>query len=91
MVAIGDVDAVIGALKASHPYEEPAFDLNVLAAAAGDKGQGRIGSIPPTARGELFDRIKRELGIGHLLIAGPTDGTITRRGGLCGVVGTDAR
>jgi dinuclear metal center YbgI/SA1388 family protein len=78
VVPIGQVNAVIHALRASHPYEEPAFDLNVLAAAAGDKGQGRIGSIPPTARGELLDRIKRELGIGHLLIAGPTDGTITR-------------
>ena len=93
VVPIGEVDAAIRALRASHPYEEPAFDLNVLAATGGDKGQGRIGSIPPTARGELFDRIKRELGIGHLLIAGPTDGTITRAAvcaGSCGNMIDDA-
>ena len=93
VVPIGEVDAVIRALRASHPYEEPAFDLNVLAATVGDKGQGRIGSIPPTARGELFDRIKRELGIGHLLIAGPMDGTITRAAvcaGSCGDMLDDA-
>ena len=93
VVPIDGVDAVIRALRASHPYEEPAFDLNVLAAAADGKGQGRIGSIPPTARGELFDRIKRELGIGHLLIAGPVDGTITRAAvcaGSCGNMIDDA-
>jgi dinuclear metal center YbgI/SA1388 family protein len=93
VVPIGDVDTVIRALRASHPYEEPAFDLNVLATAAGDKGQGRIGSIPPTARGELFDRIKRKLGIGHLLIAGPVDGTVTRAAvcaGSCGSLLDDA-
>jgi dinuclear metal center YbgI/SA1388 family protein len=93
VVPIGEVDSVIRALKASHPYEEPAFDLNVLAAPAGEKGQGRIGSIPPTERGELFDRIKRELGIGHLLVAGPVDGTITRAAvcaGSCGNMLDDA-
>jgi dinuclear metal center YbgI/SA1388 family protein len=93
VVQIGEVDAVIRALKANHPYEEPAFDLNVLAAPANDKGQGRIGSIPPTARGELFDRIKRELGIGRLLIAGPLDGMVARAAvcaGSCGNLLDDA-
>ena len=93
VVPIGEVDAIIRALRASHPYEEPAFDLNVLAAPAEDRGQGRIGSIPPTVRGELFERIKRELGIGHLLIAGPVDGTVTRAAvcaGSCGSMLDDA-
>jgi dinuclear metal center YbgI/SA1388 family protein len=93
VVAIAEVDAVIRALRASHPYEEPAFDLNVLAVPIYEKGRGRIGSMPPTARGEIFDRIKRELGIGHLLIAGPVDGTITRAAvcaGSCGNILDDA-
>jgi len=93
VVPIGEVDAVIRALRESHPYEEAAFDLNVLAAPAGNKGHGRIGSIPPTGRGELFERIKRELGIGHLLIAGPVEGTVTRAAvcaGACGNMLDDA-
>ena len=93
VVPIGGAEAVIRALRANHPYEEPAFDLNVLAPAPPDRGQGRIGSIPPTARGVLFERIKRGLEIGHLLIAGPTEGTVARAAvcaGSCGNLLDDA-
>ncbi len=88
-------NAVLQALRQNHPYEEPAVDLNILAAAADakSKGMGRIGSLPPTERAEVFDRIKRELGIDHLLIAGPTEGTITRAAvcaGSCGDLLDDA-
>ena len=52
-----------------------------------------VGGRKVITRGELFDRIKRELGIGHLLIVGPTDGTITRAAvcaGSCGNLMDDA-
>ena len=40
---------------------------------------GRIGTLAePTERAEVFERIKRELGIGHLLIAGPREGSDPR-------------
>jgi len=71
---------VIAALRKSHPYEEPAFDLNVLAYPPGQNlslGTGRIGRMPPAARPAIFARIKRELELEHLLIAGPTEGSIT--------------
>jgi dinuclear metal center YbgI/SA1388 family protein len=93
VVPIGSAEAVIRALRANHPYEEPAFDLNVLAPVPGDSGQGRIGSIPPTARGELFERIKRGLEIDRLLIAGPVEGTVARAAvgaGSCGNMLDDA-
>jgi dinuclear metal center YbgI/SA1388 family protein len=93
VVSIGAVGAVIAALKASHPYEEPAFDLNMLAAAPDDKGLGKIGVLPPTARGEIFERIKRGLEVDRLLVAGPVDGTIARAGvcaGSCGNLLDDA-
>jgi dinuclear metal center YbgI/SA1388 family protein len=95
VVPIPRVSAVLQALRRSHPYEEPAFDLNVLATAADakPKGMGRIGSLPSTAREEVFSRIKRELEIDHLLIAGPTEGTITRAAvcaGSCGDLLNDA-
>jgi dinuclear metal center YbgI/SA1388 family protein len=93
VVPIDSAEAVIRALRANHPYEAPAFDLNVLAPAPGERGQGRIGSISPTARGELFERIKHGLEIGHLLIAGPTEGTVARAAvcaGSCGNMLGDA-
>ncbi|MGV0791108.1 Nif3-like dinuclear metal center hexameric protein [Mycolicibacterium sp. XJ1819] len=36
---------VLAALRAAHPYEEPAFDIFTLAPLPGDVGLGRIGSL----------------------------------------------
>ncbi|WP_428939019.1 Nif3-like dinuclear metal center hexameric protein [Fontivita pretiosa] len=93
VVPIDAVDRVIRALRQNHPYEEPAFDLNVLAAAPEGVGMGRIGTMPPTPRAAIFERIKRELDIDHLLVAGPTEGEITRAAvcaGACGELLNDA-
>jgi dinuclear metal center YbgI/SA1388 family protein len=38
--------AVVQALRAAHPYEEPAFDLLELAEIPGRAGLGRIGELP---------------------------------------------
>jgi dinuclear metal center YbgI/SA1388 family protein len=38
--------AVIAALRASHPYEEPAFDVLELAELPSARGLGRIGTLP---------------------------------------------
>jgi dinuclear metal center YbgI/SA1388 family protein len=94
VVAIPKVMAVIEALRKSHPYEEPAFDLNQLAAAPEGLGIGRIGEFDvPLDRGELFGRIKRGLELDHLLIAGPTQGPVKRVAvcaGACGDLLDDA-
>lgn len=37
---------VLAAMRAAHPYEEPAFDVLELAALPGDTGLGRVGSLP---------------------------------------------
>ncbi len=80
---IARVEPVIRALRQSHPYEEPAFDLVQLAAPAEGVGIGRIGSFAePVERAELFQRIKVGLEIGHLLVAGPSTGAI-RRAAVC--------
>jgi dinuclear metal center YbgI/SA1388 family protein len=87
------IDAVIRALRSSHPYEEPAFDLNVLAPLPSDVGQGRIGTIEPISRSELVERIKRGLGLEHVLVAGPTEGearTLACGAGACGDLLNDA-
>jgi dinuclear metal center YbgI/SA1388 family protein len=37
---------VVSALRAAHPYEEPAFDVVELASWPGDVGTGRVGELP---------------------------------------------
>ena len=37
---------VLAAIRAAHPYEEPAFDIFALAAVPGDVGLGRVGMLP---------------------------------------------
>ena len=38
--------AVLAAMRAAHPYEEPAFDIFALVPPPGDAGLGRIGTLP---------------------------------------------
>ncbi|MFV0495624.1 Nif3-like dinuclear metal center hexameric protein [Mycobacterium sp.] len=38
--------AVLAAMRAAHPYEEPAFDVYALAPAPADTGLGRVGALP---------------------------------------------
>ena len=87
-------EPAIAALKKSHPYEEPAFDLLQLAAPPQGRGQGRIGTLTsPTDRSAIIARIKKELNLPHLLVAGPTTGQITRAAccaGSCGDILNDA-
>ena len=94
VVPLSKVEAVIRALRKAHPYEEPAFDLNQLAAPPEGLGQGRVAVFErPVERGELFERTKRGLGVNHLLVAGPTEGTVRRAAvcaGACGDLLDDA-
>lgn len=39
-------DRVVAALRAAHPYEEPAFDLLELASWSSPRGIGRVGDLP---------------------------------------------
>jgi len=81
---IAKLPQIIAALRQSHPYEEPAFDLVQLAAPPETIGQGRIGDMPPTDLSILLVRIKADLGLPSLLIAGPTNRTVTRAAVLAG-------
>ncbi|MEO8876174.1 MAG: Nif3-like dinuclear metal center hexameric protein, partial [Polyangiaceae bacterium] len=63
VVPAAKVGDVIRALRASHPYEEPAFDLVRVAAAAPPSriGLGRVGSVDPIDRKVLLQKIKTAL------------------------------
>jgi dinuclear metal center YbgI/SA1388 family protein len=94
ILPISKVEQVISALKKSHPYEEPAFDLLQLAAPPEGRGQGRIAKLTtPTDRSVVIARVKKELNLNHVLVAGPTSGIITRAAccaGSCGDILNDA-
>ena len=48
--------AVVRALLAAHPYEEPAYDVLELAALAGPRGLGRVGRLPEAVTVEELTR-----------------------------------
>jgi dinuclear metal center YbgI/SA1388 family protein len=88
IVPIDRVEAAVTAIRQAHPYEEPAFDLVQLAAPPQGKGQGRIGTLAPAVdREELIARIKKELDVRQVLVAGPLAGmvkTVAACAGSCG-------
>lgn len=94
VVPIAKIDIVIRAMRAAHPYEEPAFDLQQLAAPPEGLGLGRIGDFDaPVERAELIERVKRELELPHLLLAGSIEGNAKRAAvcaGACGDLLDDA-
>lgn len=50
--------AVVAALMAAHPYEQPAYDVLELAGLPGNRGLGRIGSLPePLPFARFVDRV----------------------------------
>ncbi len=83
----GKVDAVIAALRSSHSYEEPAFDVYPLRAGSGG-GEGRIGDLPePVQLGELVQRMKAKLRATAMQFVGDPAKPITRIGVACGAAG----
>ena len=83
------VAAVVAALRAAHPYEEPAFDLVPLAAepVTGDQlvGAGRVLTLrKPVPLATLVARVKRRLGLRRVEVATPVGrARAVRSVGLC--------
>lgn len=71
--------AVLSALAAAHPYEEPAYDLYRLAGVPGSTGLGRIGTLPRPEPLESFaQRVADALPAtaGGVRAAGDPDSTV---------------
>lgn len=94
VLPIDRVAPCIRAVREAHPYETPAFDLVQLAAPPEGKGHGRIGGLPAgTTREALIERVKRELNLSHVLVAGSAGGGVNRAAccaGACGDMLKDA-
>jgi dinuclear metal center YbgI/SA1388 family protein len=53
---------ILAAMRAAHPYEEPAFDIIALAPIPGDVGLGRIGTLPhPEPLSAFVSRVRAAL------------------------------
>lgn len=88
VLPLADIEQVLAAMRKVHPYEEPAFDLVELAAPPQLKGLGRIGELAtPAPRARLLERIKQQLELNHLLVAGPTAGTVHKAAVCAGACG----
>lgn len=85
----GSRAAVVSALRAAHPYEEPAFDVLELAALPSSQGLGRIGTLPaPEPLSAFAARVAAALPAtaGGVRAAGDPDRPI-RRVAVCGGAG----
>lgn len=81
--------AVVEALRASHPYEEPAFDVYELAASPGRTGLGRIGALAvPVPLAEFVDRVANVLPATAAGVRAAGDpGAVVRSVAVCGGAG----
>jgi dinuclear metal center YbgI/SA1388 family protein len=83
--------AVIDALKAAHPYEEPAYDVLELAAGESGRGLGRVGMLPePESLDQFAARVARSLPATSvpIRVAGDRDRAV-RSVAVCGGAGDD--
>jgi hypothetical protein len=83
------VSGVVAALKAVHPYEEPAYDIYVIDNPNPNLGMGAFGTLPkPQSLGHFLRSLKRILGVQALRYTG----TVTRNiqnVAVCGGSGSD--
>ncbi|CQD16310.1 dinuclear metal center protein, YbgI/ family [Mycobacterium lentiflavum] len=81
--------AVLAAMRAAHPYEEPAFDILALVPAPGDTGLGRIGTLAqPESLRAFVSRVGAALPQTSwgVRAAGDPDGVVSRVA-VCGGAG----
>ncbi|MFK5143385.1 hypothetical protein ACI4A9_28190, partial [Klebsiella pneumoniae] len=65
------VEEVMAAVRRSHSYEEPAFDVYPLRPSRSTLGEGRIGKLPqPTPLEELGRAVKTALNAGPVQLIG---------------------
>jgi dinuclear metal center YbgI/SA1388 family protein len=82
------VENVIAAIRRSHSYEEPAFDVYPLRAGHETIGEGRFGTLSPSMSLEEFARIVRErLDCGTVQIVGAAERPVERVALACGAAG----
>jgi dinuclear metal center YbgI/SA1388 family protein len=83
------VSSVVAALKAVHPYEEPAYDIYFIENTNPNFGMGALGTLPkPQPLSFFLKSMKRTLGIGALRYTGSLTRKIQNIA-VCGGAGSD--
>lgn len=83
------LEGVLGALRAAHPYEEPAVDVHVVEGGAAGFGMGAVGELAAgVAPGVFLRTIRSRLGVARLRTSAGT-GEVVRRVAVCGGSGAD--
>lgn len=81
------VPAAVGALRAAHSYEEPAFDVYPLKPGPGG-GEGRFGALEhPVPLGEFARRAKLALSAAAVQVVGDPDRSVRTVALACGAAG----
>jgi dinuclear metal center YbgI/SA1388 family protein len=76
---------VLTALRQSHSYEEPAFDVYPLHPRPAAGGDGRLGSLDtPCPLAELARTLKTSLNLTHVSVVGDLDRTVRHVAVVCG-------
>ena len=90
VVPEGKLEAVLAALRKSHPYETPAFDVLRHHHPEGRMGLGRMGTLrKPTRYSQILRNIKNATGAKAAGVIGPAKGTVTKAAvcaGSCGKI-----
>jgi len=75
VVPAGKLADVCSAVRRAHSYEEPAIDVYPARDVPEGTGMGRIGRLPrPVTARTLIRRIKKRIGLDHVLVAAAGDG-----------------
>lgn len=81
------VDAAVQALRATHSYEEPAFDVYPLKPTRGG-GEGRVGDLSePVPLGEFAGRVKAACAATAVQLVGEASKPVRRVAVACGAAG----
>jgi hypothetical protein len=79
VAAVSVLPAVLRAVRAAHPYEEPAIDVIPLRGAALGGGVGALGDLPaPEPLADALERVRRTLRPSWIRSAGPRRKTVRR-------------
>jgi dinuclear metal center YbgI/SA1388 family protein len=84
----GDVDRAVAAIRRSHSYEEPAFDVYPLRPSAAAEGEGRMGELPQAVPLRDFAAaVRAALSSGPVQVVGEAAKEVRRVAVVCGAGG----
>jgi dinuclear metal center YbgI/SA1388 family protein len=81
------VNRVVTAMRSTHSYEEPAYDVYPLQSAPSSVGEGRMGRLPATLLGDLAARVRAVLQSGPVQLVGDVQRPVERLAIACGAAG----